>query len=704
MKGTSMHDAVLRNQLVEISIDPRGAVRRMLNRRIGRDCMLCSHDTPLFSLVCTRDGSRLVIGGSDSLKSADRVASDGRRLQMEWLSLTADGVALPLAVRVCAELPNGDAEVIWRIEVENRTAEWTISEVAFPCVSGIRLSGGEDVLILPHQAGDRIPNPLEELRVPAQYSHSHWKYKVARPVRGHPLAYHSEHEDGLEIKYCGQASMAWLDYHDDEQGIYLASYDPASRLTGIGAVAHRTGTPHLDLYFRRYPAIPPGGEWRSHEFGVALHEGDWHWGAKRYRERISPRLPEPLVAPWFSEQHALVAHYDFKFQDGEIMHRFSEIPALARRAGSQGFNHILIAGWSMGGFDTLNPIFYPDLELGSASEFTGSVKQAVAEGGRVSFYVNSRLFNVRTPGYETAGRRWSVKNTDGEPLVESYGRESFSTMCPACGEWTDLVRGYVEWLVRDVGASGVYIDQIGALPRLCYDDGHGHDTPDCWTEGYVEMLKDIRRLCESLPEVPAILMEGCGDVFGPHVTAQLTHSGWNYYSPYVHPEVYKYTFPQFMHLDMPLPKPQPLEPAGAEDDAMDVIAREFLVGSHFWLYDHCPENAEIMAHLQRVVALREVAKRFLIGGTFGDTVGLSLSDSRIEGRLFRSGDGALAVFWNRHGIESASCTIQAGGPIWTRGRQYSLSGQERDLTLNPSRAGVQFAVAGEAISVVILEA
>lgn len=52
----------------------------------------------------------------------------------------------------------------------------------------------------------------------------------------------------------------------------------------------------------------------------------------------------------------LHAHYDFKYQSGEYVHRYCDIPQLAHEALDMGLDHLLLAGWQKDGFDRGFPV------------------------------------------------------------------------------------------------------------------------------------------------------------------------------------------------------------------------------------------------------------------------------------------------------------------------------------------------------------
>ena len=94
---------------------------------------------------------------------------------------------------------------------------------------------------------------------------------------------------------------------------------------------------------------PARGEvWESPPCTVALHDGDWRDAVDAWR---GARQDAPQSPGWFQKSAGLVAHYDFQYQSGEVVHRFAELPGLYDLARAQGLTHIMLAGWHEDGFD-----------------------------------------------------------------------------------------------------------------------------------------------------------------------------------------------------------------------------------------------------------------------------------------------------------------------------------------------------------------
>ena len=317
----------------------------------------------------------------------------------------------------------------------------------------------------------------------------------------------------------------------------------------------------------------------------------------------------------------------------------SEIPELYKIAKEAKFKHLYVSAWNEGGFDTLYPQFFPDLELGTIRDLKKAIATVKEDGGKISFYINTRIFNHRGEFYQTLGKKWAALTEDGNEYIERYGKEAFSCMCLAEPEWTKTLKDFILWLVDDMGATGMYIDQVGSFPRLCYNENHAHQRPDQWSLGYLKLLNDINVESE---KDPFWIMEGCGDIYSQYVGAQLVHASWGLYTPYGHPEIYKYTFPEIIHVDMVHPKPVAVDVDALGLSPKEVSARMFLLGTHFWVYCHVIEDPELWSFIQQILEVRDQIKGNLRRMRFVDNEGLKVNWAK----RYTSLDEEMILFYN----------------------------------------------------------
>jgi hypothetical protein len=509
---------------------------------------------------------------------------------------------------------------IWTLQLDNLTTDLSVVEVLFPYLQGLMLGEehSDDVLIFPHHAGEKIVNPAETL-TSERYSRF-WRTSTILEPEG----YYSR-----EINYCGLASMMWLDYYDPSGGLYMASYDPDYILTGIRSETGGPEDPWCGFGFRKYLPVRPGETWRSSPYAAAIHPGDWHWGAERYRTwALGPGgMSLPHVPADLLEQAALCPRYDFR-NSGVVRHRFSEIPEMYERARREGITHFFISGWNRQGFDTDYPEYVPDMELGSSWELAEGCRYIREHGGMTTFYINVRLFDLESDYFPTLGRKWALKDSSGEMTRETYGPRTFAVLCPGCQDWRQWAVDTASWMVKAFGARGIYLDQLGsATPLPCYDQTHRHEEEQhhhgLYNHGYLEMIRAILARCRGVDPQPFLMIENCGDIYSQYLYANLTWNGDPYDEFF---NVYKYTFPEFLQVNMVNPRRVPNKTLRNAWFFRD-IARAFVLGSIFWveLGDRFgPDDGDLLDFAREALRLRIDAAPLIAQGTFVDDRGLRL--------------------------------------------------------------------------------
>ncbi|BAS26778.1 hypothetical protein LIP_0921 [Limnochorda pilosa] len=549
-------------------------------------------------------------------------ASSGETLPLRalaWLTPSA-----PLPGRRIAE----PGELLaWRLAVVN-LAEVMVVEVLFPRLPGLALEG-DDVLVYPHHAGERIAQPAATLAT-ERYLGLH----RAGTVR-------EGGEYVREIPYCGLASMMWMDYHDGKGGVYLASYDPEFLLTGLRVETGGPESPYLRLAFRKYLPIRPGEAWLSPPYALGVHPGDWHWAARRYREWFDTRVPQLEQPADLAEEGVVTPHYDFR-REGRVYHRFEEMPSLFDRARRElGSRHLFVSGWNHLGFDNHYPDYNPDLELGTPLDLARGVSAVREAGGFVTFYINSRLIDLESEYYQSLGRRWALRGPDGNTVQESYGPRTFSVLCPADPAWRKHLADFGEWMVTGYGARGIYYDQLGsATPLPCYSRDHGHSPADhhgLFNQGYVRLLDEVLGRLRRHDPVAFLMIENCGDVYSSRVWGNVTWNGEQYDESF---DVYRYTFPEHALVCMVQPRPVQ-DPRLQERLFRSDVGRAFLLGAVFWyepglleqrwIGEGSPESA--MEWIQEALAVRKAVASTLAASRLADRQPFDLPRG-VQGRLW----------------------------------------------------------------------
>jgi Domain of unknown function (DUF6259) len=513
-----------------------------------------------------------------------------------------------------------------------------------------------DTLYYPYCAGIRIKDPAQELFRKAETRVANWLDRtLTARARGFDL---EERHNEVEFRndYSGRCGMAWLDYAGPSGGLYLACHDPDVE-HGLLTVAAQRGEPGLAMWIGKRFNRPLATV--SADFVVALHDGDWRRGADIYREWFTSAFPPIRRADkTLRRGPGIMCHYDFKWQNGVVGKRFADIPALMADALENGFDSILCAGWNIGGFDNHYPEFRPDPDLGTEAELQDAVAHAQEMGGRVFFYVNAFSFDTAHPDYPSQGRPSAIEDATGQPLVAQWGSRKLAGMCNSVEEWRRRVMENARYVIRTLGANGVYLDQLAVRPQACHNPGHAHTTP--WIANSLSLVDAIRADLADAGHSDAILFsEFITDALATRLDFQLCHTCWMAGIDYAFPEMFRYTFPEATLADQVFQKPWPGDPVEVEEDHVrEILCREFVTGLKMWVYDHTLANPREVDFFRRVVRLRERGADYFADGVFIGAPQMSnVPSTGVEvGAWLLEGRGLMLAVWNRTG-EPAEFTL-----------------------------------------------
>ena len=595
--------------------------------------------------------------------------------ELEYPYLMANGEKIDISAKVRVEIPKDDCRIRWYLTVDNRTDN-EIQTINFPQINGLWLGEDwkEDRLFYPHISGCRIDNPTETLAEPPVMTT--WKWQEY--LHGNRLSNRSGTKDDRGIyvirsTYTGGASMLWMDLCSKEEntGIYFTCRNSSFVNKGITAYSKGKYYPGIGLGIVHYPCMKKG-TWESEECIVAFHEGDWHWAAdeyRAYREAIpAPVLTKDPVPQWFKESAGLSAHYDFMYQGGKIVHKFKDLPEIYKNAKEQGFNHLLISGWNIHGFDDGFPLYRPSPELGTEEELREAVRAIREDGGHITFYVNSRLCNVGYPENKARTEKSCAMNRDGSLKIENYGAKdiNFATLCMNDPSWRADLVGNITYMIQEMGLDSVYLDQLGMSPAiLCYHPEHeSHKgNPAIWNKGYEQLLDELRA---ANPEA-AILYEGCCDIYGSGVSAQLISTLRMPFTG-VCTEMYKYTFPKQILTDMLNPRRHSgMRAEHIARKSTFLLYKSFVMGSYFWCYDLEGDNTfrrdpQQQERLIKTTTLRKAWLKRYGHGIFRDQVDLIGVDEDAQIKCYDMEGGRLVACANEHGLEG-TVTVKWEGAV-----------------------------------------
>jgi hypothetical protein len=458
-------------------------------------------------------------------------------------SLVFEGPSLDGSLRVTMIARATDSGALaWTLRVVNRRGN-PVWLVAFPIVEGLIWTRGQRITI-PHNSGFSVdPAELEE-------------------------------NEELFLNYPVHASMQWLDLYAPTHGVYLGVHDelPHVKQFAVGRSGHR-----LRMEWRYPDVVLRAGEtWAVPEATLAVHRGDWHAGADRYREWAHNWISFPDPPEWFARLPA------WSWISGKGNHaprpqrRFRDLPAaldVVRR--ETGVPVAQLAGWMEHGHDTHYPDYVPGECMGGKSGLLAALDRIHRDGGRLSLYTNGRLIDPEgSVGSMRDWQRFCIRlapcakenaaaflgtftrknawDRSGGIAKEKYGRTLFAVACPHARDWQNLFIDRVLRLVRTYPIDGLYLDQVcGATCLPCYSAEHGHSRPNLAWRGYIDLLGELREAVKKVRNGIYLSTEGVNDLFGSFFDAQQSHNDWTAQlggKGEDLTELFRYTFPESLDL------------------------------------------------------------------------------------------------------------------------------------------------------------
>ena len=542
----------------------------------------------------------------------------------------------------------------------------------FPCNAA-----ENDYLMYPFKTGIKIPNPAQT--VFNQFKRKDTKYGPGEKTRhlnviqsGLPPITDSMVETSEKVineilidfnqkilsdkaewgreesySYPGGISMTWMDYCGPQGGIYFAAHDKNFEKARLFFAAERDKQGiilGIDKIFNRQLT-----EWNC-DFVIGRHDDDWHQGAELYRKYMDTELPETMAVPdFFKKSPGFITHYDLKWEEGTITHRYNDIPQLYNEAAEHGFNAILLGGWNNGGFDNYSLTYRNDPELGSENDLKEAIRKVHKANGKVLFYVNALSISMDNSSYTDEGHKYAIHKINGEIdcFGESFLTHPLATLCNSVEVWREIIKKNVKYVLLELGADGVYLDQIGSVPRECYSENHTHSNP--WVMNYRLFLSEIRQeLKESGKEDFVFLTEYPMDAYKDLIDCFLCYSFWQSANELCEPAMFRYTFPEVQLIDMVLQKPWLGRLGDLEKEfAQEIFCKQFINGLKFWTYCHAPHNEKLKPFFDSAIKLYKCAVKYFSNGKFLDDINIKDKTPGVLVKEFAIKDyGRLLSIWN----------------------------------------------------------
>ncbi len=595
---------VLKNADMKMVFTPRG-IREIVNLKSGVTFRVPQVSTEFFRVKVKKPGynpqeelSSVKNGKCLELKVA------GNSLKGKYSFLNGKLIVKPVVTL------EKDGVSRWKLEVDNHS-KLEVTEVQFPYIRSLQVgkTGADDILIINSVWGQIIHNPAK------------WKQK-----------------------YATCPSLRFVDLYDKKGGIYIADHNTNfSSFNDIGTfvVPSEDGN-SIDLNFSKYIRVAPGKSRVVDNLIVAVHGGDWHWGADLYRKEVVSKLKKPFYPEWVKNMDGWTCMNGFWPSYGfNVMQRYLDY---ARETGMMfmGGNRLAVSSpaYGYGGFYP-----YPTPVGGNLAEVKQYFKEIREEGGDTDFYIADNLHSPEQckdgkiiSGY--APKKWlenpklyTYKFTRDNYAIPHAGKKIVFKgdmvglryhMCLDSKGWKDYL---MYWTKEYVGnyKTYVYFDctSCGSAygeGSVCANLNHDHKDYGVYYHATTKFLEDTTKAAREIDPDYVCSGEGCNDMTGQSGILHMV-SG-----VVIRNEIFRYTVPGQILLD------------GCWNHAIREklggwrrFNNIFMTGCRFNGLPDAPDNTSESApkaYAQGLLKLRRQTKQYLYPARYMDVVGLTITDTK----------------------------------------------------------------------------
>lgn len=595
----------LANGLLSLEFDDQtGSVRQITDLATGRRHLDDPRGQRLVKLIVpTPDHVSRPVYSHEAGKPTMTRAGDELTITFPELRYRGAGTGVFLTVRV--RLPEGASEARFTAEIRNESP-YRVHEMWFPWLGGRRGKPGEtrDVVTTSlYTERDIHARLLAAGKLTHTFGHHHLRMSLG-PAHLLPMMDLSDEAGGL----------SYLKYEQRPSPHILILENPLyEREDSCVTWAWATGV-----------FVEPGETWSSCEFGVGVHQGDWHATADRLREWLAGWWKPCDTPPALREKIGLLHIHTHGFS-GERHHEFAELPAIAQDGLQYGVRDLMI--WD----NTASVYYRPD--RGDFWEMPAKrkkeLKQALSEvkslGTAVSAFVNWRLLSEYNSTWDEL-----------RPLVQEglFGVGLFGFPCGTMdGGWYNDpgyemgshavccgADGYLPYARKvlkrtfDLGFDIVAMDQAAEW-NYCVSRDHGHASPwEAWERTYRWFAEATRATRQRSRE--AYTIAELPDLYN----TQHIDLWWHWYwreAGGANAPLFRYVLPSMI-------------PCWCIDENQrDVVAEAFAVGAFMAIATRdmtglLSDVPELAAQVARLARLRQDTAPFVSHGQFRDNLGLTV--------------------------------------------------------------------------------
>lgn len=647
---------VIENKFLRLEFGNDGTLLSFRNLATGTE-LVAPHG--LWRLICNSGDSQEIELSAE--RASSRIAVAPRKFKIEYTDpVGSNGEKFDVQVTVLGQIVNDDLHLAITL-FNGMSKDNMIRECHFPLLS-LSEEASQMALHTSERGGTVWPS-----------------LAAARgSFRNHEADYQGKHYiyERHVTRYPGSgAAMNCFELNNGSEGVYFGNHDESFQITCHLIEEEKPGKINLGMI--KLPFLASGNQVKYEGFVISAHSGSWHKGADKYRTWAEKwfkfRERSEAVAAMKGWQRIIM-----RSQYGENFYPFSTMPELCEDGMKAGIDTLLMFGWHAGGHDNDYPNYVISSSLGGKEALVKGIEAYHDKGGKVILYANGQLIDHNSDFYRYGnGKSVSTKDLRSNEHLQRwgfsgagisnalFGGRTFSRACPSSREFFGLLKKFID-LAAEVGADGVFFDQLGGGDDLCCDSGHGHAVP---FTTIMEMRSSIMAKLRSYAENKGLSfgIELISDVTAQHVDyihsnpggANVVNGGWEGRNekPQVRQDFsfFRYVFPEVSLSNRDI------------RDERDMIRRCNYMLVQNLLADvevyRCQRSiAEIPAYqeyLGRINAFKDKHADLLCGARFRSDALYSCSSDEFYTAGYLAADGSLVIMATLSHLESSSVVFTA---------------------------------------------
>ncbi|MCG2462080.1 DUF6259 domain-containing protein [Flavobacteriaceae bacterium F89] len=585
----------------------------------------------------------------DNSKIQFTLNSSSNRLSFYYVHYI-DEISSNVTIEYIIELKNDAFYFSSKMKVDSDS--WTINSLVFPRLLPIESRNNDIQTYWPKGLGELVNNQ---------------NYFSQKQVLRFPGPY---------------ATMPWYSLNTGNQGLYMGIHDKNMSSADISL----SFNDDLNIYETSVTTPIYRNEYISPYFVIKPYTGKWFEAANTFRSWYNSIFVLNSPPNWvISDDGWLLAI--LKQQNGNVMWSYKDIDKLCDVASNFNLSTIGLFGWASGGHDRYYPNYVPDPLMGGRSELENAIKRAQERGFKIILYSNGKLIDTSTDFYKFHGIETIMLGENKKPMMDfyvKYNNESpvvFSWACAGSKLWRNTMIDLAKQ-AHSLGADGILYDQLGSIePDLCFSTYHDHEYPMSDVSYRLKMVQEVQKQMKSIDNSFIVMTEAnnCYIQLG----IDYGHGGGYSLSKYSYPDMYRYTFPEFIETQR---NPNPLLTRTDANYALiyglrtEIESRytadvDYLLNSmkpsdnSYSTVNYPPDinkmkntsTEETMKYTSSLISLKRKYSNFFYQGKFISDDGFEVIGEDIVGKGFKNGDELAITVWNQNKYKSGNFEIKLNG-------------------------------------------